>query len=147
MMQNLMCMPNPTFVRSADPRCEHVYTDLGTKATHATVELNAVTRTTASLLRRRRGQAQSASGSCAVTTAHLFQAPNVIRSPVAVLARFYLAPAHLYQPRKSFEAPQRRILRFFCCGSTFSGKLHYRLRMDLVSGMLLLNTFCGWYRL
>ncbi|KAE9218082.1 hypothetical protein PF005_g8400 [Phytophthora fragariae] len=63
-------------------------------------KLNAVTRTTASLLRRRRGQAQSASGSCAVTTAHLFQAPNVIRSPVAVLARFYLAPAHLYQPRK-----------------------------------------------
>ncbi|KAE9193190.1 hypothetical protein PF005_g18170, partial [Phytophthora fragariae] len=60
-----------------------------------------------SLLRRRRGQAQSASGSCAVTTAHLFQAPNVIRSPVAVLARFYLAPAHLYQPRKSFKAPQR----------------------------------------
>ncbi|KAE9065310.1 hypothetical protein PF010_g28254 [Phytophthora fragariae] len=42
-----------------------------------------------------------------VASAHLFQAPNVIRSPVAALARFYLAPAHLYQPRKSFKAPQR----------------------------------------
>ncbi|KAE9173333.1 hypothetical protein PF002_g29337 [Phytophthora fragariae] len=68
---------------------------------------------TASLLRRRRGQAQSASGSCAVTTAHLFQAPNVIRSPVAALARFYLAPAHLYQPRKSFKAPQRSYFTIF----------------------------------
>ncbi|KAE9167284.1 hypothetical protein PF005_g28846, partial [Phytophthora fragariae] len=42
-----------------------------------------------------------------VGSAYLFQAPNIIRSPVAVLARFYLAPAHLYQPRKSFKAPQR----------------------------------------
>ncbi|KAE8958796.1 hypothetical protein PR002_g30752, partial [Phytophthora rubi] len=30
--------------------------------------------------------------------AHLFQAPNVIRSPVAVLARFYLAPKVIQSP-------------------------------------------------
>ncbi|KAE8999311.1 hypothetical protein PF011_g14675, partial [Phytophthora fragariae] len=51
--------------------------------------------------------ASSPSSLLSVGSAHLFQAPNVIRSPVAVLARFYLAPAHLYQPRKSFKAPQR----------------------------------------
>ncbi|KAE9268730.1 hypothetical protein PF008_g31051, partial [Phytophthora fragariae] len=61
--------------------------------------------TTASPLRRRRGQAQPASGSCAVTTAHLFQPPNVIRCPIAVLAIFYLAPAHLYQPAKVIRSP------------------------------------------
>ncbi|KAE9209419.1 hypothetical protein PF005_g11835 [Phytophthora fragariae] len=85
-------------------------------------KLNAVTRTTASLLRRRRGQAQSASGSCAVTTAHLFQAPNVIRIPVAVLARFYLTPAHLYQPRKSFKAPQRSYFTDFLLLLNFFGR-------------------------
>ncbi|KAE9292972.1 hypothetical protein PF001_g18473 [Phytophthora fragariae] len=97
---------------------------------HATVELNAVTRTTASLLRRRRGQAQSASGSCAVTTAHLFQAPNVIRSPVAVLARFYLAPAHLYQPRKSFKAPQRSYFTNFLLLLNFFSGVNQTLVLD-----------------
>ncbi|KAE9076951.1 hypothetical protein PF006_g28021 [Phytophthora fragariae] len=83
-------------------------------------KLNAVTRTTASPLRRRRGQAQPASGSCTVTTAHLFQAPNVIRCPIAVLAIFYLAPAHLYQPAKVIRSPAAVVflllLNFFRCG-------------------------------
>ncbi|KAE9136759.1 hypothetical protein PF006_g14315 [Phytophthora fragariae] len=56
-----------------------------------------------------------------VGSAYLFQAPNIIRSPVAVLARFYLAPAHLYQPRKSFKAPQRSYFTNFLLLLNFFG--------------------------
>ncbi|KAE9267063.1 hypothetical protein PF008_g31443, partial [Phytophthora fragariae] len=40
-----------------------------------------------------------------VASSHLFQAPNIIRCPIAVLAIFYLAPAHLYQPAKVIRSP------------------------------------------